>query len=705
MDNFKLYNHFFDSIYDIIDEIDFVAKNNKEKISNVASVFDIEASSFYLNNEVKSENKCCCMYAWVFGINGKCIRGRTWAEFLEVIDIIVDKYKCNLNKRFIIYIHNFSYEFQWIKHRFKWHKIFSLEAHKPIYAITDNGIEFRCSYLLSGLSLKKVGEDLLKYKVNKLIGDLDYDLLRHSETVLSDKEWGYILNDGLVVMAYIQEEIERLGTIVKIPYTKTGYVRNLCRDNCLKGDTRFDYSNLIKHLTMTAEDYKQLKRTYIGGFTHANHNHVDKICENVASFDFTSSYPAVMLSEKYPMSKAKHIKLKNKEDFYNKLKTYCCMFDAIFYNIKEKVSFEHYISKSKCHVCEEYILDNGRIVEASKLEISLTEQDYFIIEKMYSWDKMTIGNFKIYHKEYLPKSFVKTILELYRNKTTLKGVKGKEQEYLVSKGMINACYGMTVTDPCKDDILYNEENDWYKETNDLEKAIENYNKSNNRFLYYAWGIWITAYARRNLFTGILECGDDYIYADTDSIKIFNKDIHKEYFEKYNLLIKEKIKQCLHFNGLQYNFAEPKTIKGVAKPLGVWDYEGTYKRFKTLGAKRYIYEDEHNELHITISGVNKINGINYLKYKYKTNDKILKYFTDNLEFPATYIVNNKKEQAAGKLTHTYIDKYICEYITDYTGKVGICNEYSGVHMEPTGYNLSLDSVFMNYLLGIKGDYLL
>ena len=91
---FKLHNSCYESIDNIVDDIEFIPKGKKQLISNVASVFDIEASSFYKNKETgvtttvrpnekdaKNWDKCGCMYAWVFGINGKCIRGRTWEEF------------------------------------------------------------------------------------------------------------------------------------------------------------------------------------------------------------------------------------------------------------------------------------------------------------------------------------------------------------------------------------------------------------------------------------------------------------------------------------------------------------------------------------------------------------------------------------------------------------------------------------------------
>ena len=84
--------------------------------------------------------------------------------------------------------------------------------------------------MLSGFSLAKIGENLQRYKVNKMVGDLDYNLKRHHKTPLTDKEWKYLINDVQVVVAYIQETSENDGGYHKIPLTKTGYVRNYCRE-------------------------------------------------------------------------------------------------------------------------------------------------------------------------------------------------------------------------------------------------------------------------------------------------------------------------------------------------------------------------------------------------------------------------------------------------------------------------------------------
>ena len=690
---------FAENLDDIICEIDFVKKGKKTLVSNVASVFDIEATSFYNSNNEKQ----CCMYAWVFGLNGRCIRGRTWNEFIEVINELVKVYELSLDKRLIIYVHNLSYEFQWFKRYFEWENVFSMDTRKPLYAVTKNGIEFRCSYLLSGYSLEVLGQNLTKYKVEKAVGDLDYRLLRHSRTSLTEKEWGYILNDGLVVMAHIQEEIERLGDINKLPLTKTGYVRGLCRENCLKGVNRWDYVKLIKSLTLEEDDYHQLKRAYMGGFTHANINYVDRVIKNVHSFDFSSSYPAVMLSELYPMSRPYPVIIKDEEHFRQCLNAYCCMFECKFHNLTAKVSYENYISISRCIKAEHYILNNGRIVEADEVVISLTEQDFFIIAELYEWDWIEIANFKKFYKGYLPKDLILTILELYKDKTELKGVEDKIVEYLVSKGMINAVYGMCVTDPCRDEILYEDDN-WSTKKADTATLLDKYNKNNQRVLYYPWGVWVTAYARRNLFSGILEFKDDYIYSDTDSLKVLNIEKHRDYIEKYNKEVTEKVSKCLKYYDIDISMATPKTIKGIEKPIGVWDYEGKYSRFKTLGAKRYMVEQD-GEISITIAGVSKKAGIEYLKHTYGSNTNIFKAFVEDLEFPATYDKDGIEANGSGKLCHTYIDTYMEGEIIDYMGVKYVYNEQSGVHMENTEYTLGLDDEFKRLLMGIKGGHLI
>lgn len=689
-----LKNFFENSINNILEEYEFIRKNKQLYYMNIPIVFDIETSSFYNNGE-----KQAIMYAWTFGINGKSIRGRTWDEFIQVINTLIKYYNLSLEKRIIIYVHNLSFEFQFLNHYFKWEKVFSLEERKPIYAITKDGIEFRCSYILTNQSLAQVGKNLLKYKVDKKTGDLDYKLIRHNKTPLNNVEWDYILNDGLVVMAKIQEEIESCGGIHKIPLTSTSYVRQYITNCCLKKNSRYEYTKMIKKLTLNEYQYKLSKQAFMGGFTHANINYVGKTIKNVHSIDFTSSYPSVMISEKYPMSEPIKYTPKDKNDFLEMLKHFCCMFTIKFNDMCSKVKYENYISVSKCLNLINPIVNNGRVVEADTLTLSITEQDFFVIQEMYTWDSMQLGDFYYCYKGYLPKPIIKGILDLYQKKTTLKDVEGMEKEYQQSKAMLNSIYGMSVTDICKDEFIFNDNYEWTTKKVDYKELLNIYNNNNQRVLFYLWGIWVTAYARRNLFSGINEFKTDYIYSDTDSIKCINYEKHIKYIKEYNKNITIKLTACLNYYKLDLQLITPKTIKGIQKPLGVWDYEGCYSMFKTLGAKRYIYVKD-NKLFITIAGVNKNNGSEYLMNKYKTFDNVFNHFEDGLLFPSNYHGFN----ATGKLTHTYIDIEQKGNIKDYLGNVNSYYEYSSVHLEQTEYKLGLDSDFKILLLGITGGFI-
>lgn len=670
-----------------------ITTSKRKQYYNIVCAFDIETTSF--SNQL--DEKCTIMYCWQMAINGRVIFGRTWNEFIKVINRLKEFFNLYSGRRLIMYVHNLAFEFQFIRKRLEWESVFSIETRKPLYALTTDGIEFRDSYLLSGYSLAKLGDNLQKYKVKKLVGNLDYSKIRHSKTPMTEKEIAYCENDVLVVSAYIQEELEKAGNITRLPLTKTGYVRNYCRNKCFYGDDRHKtntkiyqkYRELILSLKLDSEEYKQLKRAFQGGFTHAAARFSGKVEKNVDSIDFTSSYPYVLLSEQFPMSSGRLVELHSKEEFKKYINLYCCLFDVEFKNLTPKFINENYISLSRCYQHEKAVVNNGRVVSANKIVTTITDVDYTVIEKTYDWDSMTIYNFRVYNRGYLPTNFVKSILKLYSDKTTLKGVEGKEVEYLVSKGMLNSCYGMTVTDIVRDEIIYSDE--WDTEKADVENDIEHYNKSRNRFLFYPWGVWVTAYARRNLWDGILAFGDDYIYSDTDSIKCLNIEKHFDYINEYNNTVKRKLQVAANYHKIDFELFQPKTIKGIKKLIGVWDWETEtekYTRFKTLGAKRYMIEQD-GKINITVAGVNKKTAVPYLVKTY--GNKIFDAFTNDLKIPKDY---------TGKMTHTYIDDRRTGTITDYLGYTNTFDEYSGVHLESAEYSLSLSQAYINFLKGYE-----
>ena len=672
-----------------------IRTNKKVLYYNVPCAFDIETSSFYeISDKSEKPVKQACMYEWTLGINGYVIIGRTWEEFKKAVDVITFTLGLNESKRLVIYVHNLAYEFQWIRKRFEWVTVFGLRERKPAYAATKSGIEFRCSLVLSGYSLENLGNNELKtYKVQKMVGDLDYNLIRHPNTPLTDKEIGYCINDVKVVMAYIQERIEADGDITRIPLTKTGYVRRYCREQCLgtgkpKNWTRaqWNYKDKMRRLGITPDEYTQLKCAFQGGFTHANPFYSGQTLHDVDSYDFTSSYPAVIVSEQFPMSSSRLVEPKTKEEFAEYLQEYCCLFDVRFTNLRPKILSDNILSWSHCWDHEgNYQLNNGRVVWADTVATTCTETDFMCMTWFYEWDKAEIQCFRIYDKSYLPKAFVQSVLKLYKDKTELKGIEGRESEYGLKKGMLNSCYGMMVTDICRDEISYIDE--WTSHTPELNSQIAKYNTSYNRFLFYPWGIWVTSYARRNLYTGIRAVGKDYIYADTDSIKMLNGEQHKDYIEEYNEYITDKLKTAMEFHGIPYEEAAPLSVDGVSHPLGVWDYEGHYSDFKTLGAKRYMLK-ENGKYKLTVAGLSKQVAMKYISDK---SENPFEFFTDNMYIPAG---------KTGKLTHTYIDEEISGIVTDYLGEPYQYHELSAVHMEGAEYSLSLATQYVNYLTKVQ-----
>ena len=665
-------------------------QRNKEYLWNVPAAFDIETSSFYIANE-----KRACMYVWQMAIDDIIIIGRAWPEFVRLINIIENIFSLSPEEcHLIIFVHNLSYEFQFMRKWLDWHSVFATDNRKVLKCVSKNGVEFRCSYLLSGYSLDYIGKNLIHADFGKMTGDLDYRLIRHSGTPLSEKELGYCINDVRVVVQYIRECIQRDGDIRRLQLTKTGYIRKFTRDKIFESGYQKNRA-LMNRLTLTPDLYKSAVRAFAGGFTHASCFYSGWVLYDVMSFDMSSAYPAAICSEKrFPMGKPRFIETVSNEMFEKYISRFACIFDITFYDIKPRLHFEHYISHSKCIECENAITDNGRIVSADKIRITITEVDFDIISRFYTWENISVSNLYYSMRGYLPKEFILSVLQLFADKTELKGIAGKETEYNQRKEYINSEYGQCVTAVCRDEFIYSESDEWGISPGDFEKQIDSYNNSPKRVLYYLWGVYITALTRHNLFDLIEECGSDYVYSDTDSVKMINGEKHLTFIEWYNNRIIQKLKDMATFYKLPFEMITPKNKKGEVKTLGVYEFEKKYTRFKTLGAKRYLTEFEENgelKLSLTVAGLNKKVALPYLIKKYKNNDGVFNAFSENLEIPAEF---------TGKLTHTYIDNECSGDIVDYMGNCGHFRELSYIHLEQASYVMSLTEQYIQFLKGVQ-----
>lgn len=543
------------------------------------------------------------MYHWQFCLEDEVVFGRTWEEFQQLIDTLSERMHLDGKTRLVVWCHNLPYEAQFMRRFLHITSMFCKDDHKPLKIETADGIEFRDSYALSNMSLERFCKNERGVVHYKLSGDdYDYDKLRTAITPMSEKELAYCYNDVRGLCECIRSRMME-DTLASMPMTSTGYVRRLYRNSMR---TNPDNWHILQNGRITPELYNQLRRAFRGGDCHANIRYVNQTLHDIQSFDIASSYPGVLMTEKYPMGKWTRVSTKYYKRHRKEIaEEYCSLIEVRFEEIRYTGSCGNpYISESKCdHVPvnknnrTDIVLDNGRIGYANWLEMTVTDVDLEIIRDEYTYNKMYIRSCWICKKEYLPDEFRQVLRDLFTAKTQLKGIPEAEYEYNKSKNRINASYGMTVQRIDRDNWEY-EDGEYVSTVGDLAELLDKYYKSRNSFLRYEWGVWCTAYARKRLRMGLRVAGRRAVYCDTDSVKADGDFIQA--FEELNKELRAKAEAACAY-------ADDR--KGVRHYMGVFEYEGTYDEFRTLGAKKYGYKIG-DEITTTIAGVNKKRGSDF-----------------------------------------------------------------------------------------------
>lgn len=695
-------------------------RDKKAFFCNVAMGFDSETTSFKLLEKDKKGRdivlKRGCMYLWVFGIENEMYYGRTYDDLYIFLDNLKKNLKLSGKRKVIVYVHNLAFDFQFIRTHFHVSEIFAREERKVMYAEIDGCIVFKCSYILTNKSLDLLSQET---QTKKLVGYVDYELIRTPATTLTKKDKMYAENDVKILLEYISKQIEKEKSIVNIPLTSTGYVRRYYLKKLQNGNFKKYKEKYKPVIELDYKTFKAIEKAFAGGYTHANYINTGIIQEKVKSVDFTSSYPFVIISENFPVKKFQHINIQKKSQFEKYIQERPCVFEIIFEKIEAKTSITT-ISKSKCSFLkkdeegtETYekksVTDNGRLVYGEYVSLWLTDVDFEIIKKFYNITDYVIKDFYCSEYGFLPKELIECVLKLYQDKTVLKDVAGREEEYQLLKALLNSMYGMCVTNPLAYDIEYDDFKGWktLDEISDeeaaekLKKSVESYSS----VLSFAWGVWITAHARKNLLEMVKIIGDDVIYCDTDSIKYKNYEKYEKNISEYNdILFKRAIETCKHYK-LDEKMLAPCDIKGNIHPIGIFTDEGVYDFFKTLGSKRYI-SCKKSVISLTVSGVNKKEYYKYLakifkgeivKNGYKVNNesemfKIFNMFEfyfmgEGFDIPADY---------TGKLTHFYGDIPFSCTVTDYQGNKTLVEEKSYVHLEKQPFQMSTEQEFLDLL---------
>lgn len=658
-------------------------KTDKQITSDTIICLDFEVSSFWLDHGkvitydgslsdeyYNSLEKCSVVYIWQICIDDVIYYGRELNDLKIFLDEVQKRFIRKNDKDFIYcHVHNLAYEFQFLRNLYndEIYDVFARTMRKPMKCKVGL-IEFRCTYFMTNMSLALWGKQL---GLPKLSGqDFNYKALRSPLTKLSKSQLDYCERDIKVMIIGLRKLLEEYKTLKNIPMTNTGQVRRVVK-NIYKKDIRYK-KYITSCLPKTADEYKIYKAIFAGGDTHANITNVNKVLKNIASFDETSAYPYMMFAKKFPSSRFFNIDTNSKLDFDK----YAYIFFLKLENVRlKKGNTLSFLSTSRTVSIVEGTYDNGRIVTAKTVYLYCTEQDYKILHRVYDF-KEKIITLSRSRKIHLDRRYVIYMLDLLAKKTTLRGIDEFYDLYLKSKNRLNSLFGMLVCDIIQAIITFN--GDWHGEgqlTQDIQTQLDKIHKKFwNNYFSYTVGCWITAYGRSELWNAILSLDNpsrDVVYFDTDSVKFKDSKANRAVFDRLNAeRMQESIDACKYY-GLDLEAFQPKNPKGEKSILGQWDFEGVYKTFKTLGAKKYMVEKQDGTLEITVAGVPK---------------DAVKQLKSVEEFKPTLVF---RSDSCKKMLSTYLDgnNPIVTLEDGYT-----VNQPFGINMREIGYTLNITKEF-------------
>lgn len=654
----KEYSDVYNYMLDILKQSNLInVKRGKYSRSyyDVPMGFDIETT-----NTCVPDGHFGYMYHWQLAFNDLIILGREWWEFEELIARIVKINKLSSNRRIICWIANLSFEFQFLRKRFEITEVFAREKRQPLKALINAGIELRDCLALTGGSLYSLAKDYTT--TQKLVGDLDYAIERNAHTPLDQVERGYCINDVWILAEWAIYTFETyLRNGIDIPLTKTGILRNKIKKTVEDSGKKKEIMGAIQACMPDEQLYRNMMAyLFRGGFVHACARFCKMTLRNIYSFDETSAYPAAIYqSDHFPTRFFQYQGDPRKID----TKKYCWIAVFDFYCLKAKT--HHSIeSKSKCIEIEgNRTIDNGRICYADHIKVFLTDLDYRIYDLFYSWRDIEITYVWRARSTRLPGYLINNMVTDYKSKNDLKRRGLKDTiEYALSKEAVNSYYGMMVTRLYESEVSYADDQWAIVPGKSYEKQIQ------NLFLLPQWGIYVTAIARYRLLVMTFRLHLYVVYNDTDSIKLtcYNNHVRR--------ILAEYNQKLINLNN-QLSGGDPDLFN-----LGTFDYEGCYRRFKTLGAKRYIYYDDSGSLHAVISGLP--DAAEHLKASHKPFDT----FNDEMEV-----------DCSRRLVSEYHDE-------EYSGYVAgeLMYEKSGVALYETHYKLTISGDYRKILAYIKNQ---
>lgn len=514
------------------------------------------------------------------------IRGRDIESFMECVAYIYlalpQTGKKQKRPKLNVFTHNLKFDgdfiMTWLLHGNG--EITQETREQVLYnftAVWEDGeveVTFRDSLKIFPQAAWKIGE---LYGIPKLKGEWDYNKFRWPDerTPISSEEWDYVDHDVMIISRALAD------------YRSQGYVENTQAAIAYNDRLRMTYPKFRKTIAqyLKKKDYerylnsfpkdirplpyelhKHLMTGYFGGISYLNPRYANLPLEYVYSYDVHSMYPDKMANGWLPVGSPMIIDNPTQEEAWRMIRTYhCVMVDIEHLTVKLK-SEDHFPSLMFATDDKTSVRMEGKILKCQDEMICLTGIDCQIMESEYDIESCVVTRiylFKSVKGQY--KKFVDHWMGIKSDADRIKDDPAATPEEkaaaktrrALAKVMMNSSYGKDGTKL----LRYPHKTYLDPETGvlaldiDVEVADIEY--------YIPSAIFICALARQQLWNAVRLLRKEFIYCDTDSVKVTAA-------------------------GKKILESSPDFIIDDYK-LGTWGYEGEYRTAKFVRQKTYSYE--------------------------------------------------------------------------------------------------------------------
>lgn len=374
-------------------------------------------------------------------------------------------------------------------------------------------------------SVKNIAES---FNLPILKGELDYYSYRSESHLMTEEEKKYIKND-VEIVARALNILESQGMS---KMTTSANALNFYKDLVGK-----NFDRMFPKLTPPVDNY--IRKSYKGGFTYVNEKYKNKNIGEGIVLDVNSLYPSRMKFENLPIGKPIYYKGKyvNNENYPLFVQQLSCIFE-----LKDGYIPTIQVKNNRWRFAENEYLKSSN---GERVTLTLTSVDL----------QLFMEHYEVYEIRYL-EGFMfrscKGMFDKYIDYWTEQKIKAKKEGnggiYTLSKLMLNSLYGKFGTNP-KSALKIP-----YLEDGILKFKISEITERDS--IYIPIATFITAYARNYTIRSAQKVYERFLYADTDSLHLTEKEI-------------------------------PKGLKVDDYELGAWKHESTFDRAFYIRQKCYI----------------------------------------------------------------------------------------------------------------------